>query len=445
MGRIILLVLLILLPVRVWADTHNVTCSGSITSTLQAAISAASNGDIVEVSSGTCSASSISIPNTKGITLKGAGIGVTNLSVGSISFQTALGNSPARITGFTFTWSSGHFLTVNNSNIGANNWRIDHIYFNYTGSEFATAAIYVQGWTFGVIDNCIFNAAARGVFIEAEVAVYGTYKGDYSWVQPLDLGGPTAVYVESCTFQGMRQQTDQAIESRFGARYVFRYNTVYNFEVDSHSGCANQGRNPVSAEIYHNTFSTVSGPTNSRAIYLRSTGTTIAFSNTITGNYAAGIHYAQEESCLTCGGAYSAAPYTSYYSNDQMGRKLTDQSLSPWYEWANTKDAAATHFVLNPALTCEAMATMVQENRDFYAASTGTSAPTGACTPRAGYFATGVGQHGTLYQCTATNVWTAYYTPYTYPHPIRNQSLLFKSSPSLPGGPPAPTGLKVVK
>ena len=25
---------------------------------------------------------------------------------------------------------------------------------------------------------------------------------------------------------------------------------------------------------------------------------------------------------------------------------------------------------------------------------------------------------GTLYQCTATNVWTPYYTPYTYPHPL---------------------------
>jgi len=25
---------------------------------------------------------------------------------------------------------------------------------------------------------------------------------------------------------------------------------------------------------------------------------------------------------------------------------------------------------------------------------------------------------GTLYKCTATNTWTAYYTPYAYPHPL---------------------------
>ncbi|RPI79696.1 MAG: hypothetical protein EHM45_01815, partial [Desulfobacteraceae bacterium] len=31
---------------------------------------------------------------------------------------------------------------------------------------------------------------------------------------------------------------------------------------------------------------------------------------------------------------------------------------------------------------------------------------------------------GTLYKCTAPNVWTAYYTPYTYPHPLRTSGPL---------------------
>jgi hypothetical protein len=26
---------------------------------------------------------------------------------------------------------------------------------------------------------------------------------------------------------------------------------------------------------------------------------------------------------------------------------------------------------------------------------------------------------GTLYKCTSTNTWAAFYTPYTYPHPLR--------------------------
>ena len=30
---------------------------------------------------------------------------------------------------------------------------------------------------------------------------------------------------------------------------------------------------------------------------------------------------------------------------------------------------------------------------------------------------------GTLYKCTATNTWTSYYTPYTYPHPLRGPAV----------------------
>ena len=34
------------------------------------------------------------------------------------------------------------------------------------------------------------------------------------------------------------------------------------------------------------------------------------------------------------------------------------------------------------------------------------------------YFATDEGSQGTMYACSATNTWTAVYTPYTYPHPL---------------------------
>jgi hypothetical protein len=41
---------------------------------------------------------------------------------------------------------------------------------------------------------------------------------------------------------------------------------------------------------------------------------------------------------------------------------------------------------------------------------------------------------GTLYKCTAINTWTAYYTPYTYPHPLRNENQGDTTPPAAPGG-----------
>jgi hypothetical protein len=61
----------------------------------------------------------------------------------------------------------------------------------------------------------------------------------------------------------------------------------------------------------------------------------------------------------------------------------------------------------------------------------------GTCTAGVMYWATdvanwnaaNVGNDGTMYKCTATNTWTQFYTPYTYPHPLTNGDLV----PPVPG------------
>jgi len=45
----------------------------------------------------------------------------------------------------------------------------------------------------------------------------------------------------------------------------------------------------------------------------------------------------------------------------------------------------------------------------------GTDPMTGGAAPGVAYWATDA---NTLYVCNPTNTWTAYYTPYTYPHPL---------------------------
>ena len=82
-------------------------------------------------------------------------------------------------------------------------------------------------------------------------------------------------------------------------------------------------------------------------------------------------------------------------------------------------------------------------NRDYYNyVSTGFDGSVGvgrgtkatmlglSCTTGVAYWVTDEGEwdstvsgvDGQLYQCSAPNTWTLYYTPYTYPHPLRGAS-----------------------
>lgn len=84
------------------------------------------------------------------------------------------------------------------------------------------------------------------------------------------------------------------------------------------------------------------------------------------------------------------------------------------------------------------------ENRDFYnyktsgcsgTQSTGVcegplTARASNCTTGVAYFATDVGPQGTLYQCSSTNTWRSYYTPYTYPHPLQGPNTSLRLNPT---------------
>lgn len=139
------------------------------------------------------------------------------------------------------------------------------------------------------------------------------------------------------------------------------------------------------------------------------------------------------------------------------------QASTPAYFWGNFRGETVVKAVVatdsnvsyDEAVT-GLTAAHIKTNRDFYdynpsyaggGATVGDNTTGGVgcgtlasrpatCTAGVGYWATdqscsdpsgmtGISPastiSGTLYKCTATDTWTAYYTPYTYPHPLRGE------------------------
>jgi hypothetical protein len=136
---------------------------------------------------------------------------------------------------------------------------------------------------------------------------------------------------------------------------------------------------------------------------------------------------------------YSGAPPQSTPANE---------IVSPSYSWMNSFSGATPSVAVVYADTARVIA-----NRNFYtetanqAAQTNSSSPfngisgmghavfanrPATCTTGVAYWAT---DQNTLYQCTSANTWTAFYSPYTYPHPLTTTT---GTAP-----PAAPTGLQV--
>lgn len=133
-----------------------------------------------------------------------------------------------------------------------------------------------------------------------------------------------------------------------------------------------------------------------------------------------------------------------------------NQALEPIYEWADAYSPVPN----NPSGVWSQNGPDDTQNHDYYLGTTDSGNPitfTGAtgvgagrlasrpstCTTGVAYWASdqgnwnssGSGGQGVLYKCTATNTWSTYYTPYTYPHPLTQGQ----------GAPPVPpTNLQAV-
>lgn len=425
---------------------------------VQAAINSSISGDTVIVPSGNCTwASSVSISSGKKITLSGAGIGNTVISLGAITAFN-ISTSGSRVTGFEFNFSSSSGTGVSASGTG---WRIDHCEFDFRtagGKGYAVSAsnrnLYYPTWELsGLVDNCVFYDARNLASGSALSGVSDPTKSWAIWSAPTDLGGISAVYFEDNTFY--MEQFGNLMDGNYGGGYVFRFNTVSKgsysgYVIEAHSlQCTCRGYKKW--EIYRNTI-TGDG---SYAPFLLRAGTGVIFDNTVAGTWTKKyIRMDNRRSSEVIGpglcdgtnswdGNEGVGDEAGYPCRDQIGRgadssswpasaPYPSQPLEPVYAYGNTPSDVTVS-------VSSSSDHHIKANRDYYdytASFDGTSGVgvgtlanrPSTCTPGVAYWATDQGEwnsensgpDGQLYKCTSTNTWELYYTPYTYPHPLRN-------------------------
>ncbi len=433
-------------------------------SSVNSCVFQAVSGDTVNVSAGNASWSRIDV-NSKSITIRGAGAGNTVISGDGFRLT---GNNATRITGFTFNIGGfGTALTVEASDTaGPAGWRLDHCTIVGDGNVPGFNPFYVSGYgtagapAKGLVDNCDITSARNVVYGDYQQGSTGNPGGSKRFSEPLDLGTANAIYVEDNIFRHFNPSDyGQIMDTRMGGKYVFRFNTVYNNYLEAHHVQSGGDRGTRSWEIYKNTMDLESGFVNWFPMSLRG-GTGVVWGNAITGywnrkNIRFDLRRLDENFTYSglCNGSSpwdgNIGPQPGYWCRDQIGRSTDQwlwtagnpyppQALDPVYLWLN-RDGASIWSVSVDTNGGDNL--YIQNNRDYYDEVSGFNGTSGTgygtlasrpatCTTGVGYWATNQGEwnsnqagnDGQLYKCTATNTWTLYYTPYTYPHPLQGGS-----------------------
>jgi hypothetical protein len=370
-----------------------VTAASCGASDVQTAINSAHSGDAVVVPAGNCTWSSqVSIPNTKGIILNGSGsVTITNANI-SLNSN---GSTPTEITGFKFvgSYSLSTAPAITASGCGGLAtcggtvtalYQIDNNTFTDTTDQ--AIFITVAGNGTGLINNNTFTGGAASEMIHN----IGMGPSDASgWSDNVLPGAANMVYIETNTFTFNATGNPayfygtSAVQSYYGSRTVFRYNTLNNAQVDQHGNCAQIGARWW--EVYQNTFNVAVNGNQSNYMAIRD-GSGVVFNNHVSdpqNNGGAGVVELTND--CTSG---------TYPLPDQIGRGIS-QAYSPSYVWGN-----------DASMSIVAGSQFVLANRDYFVSA---SEPSSMLRQ----------------ELTTDNSSTTYqYVPYTYPYPV--------------SGPPAP-------
>ncbi len=452
--------------------------SGSTSSQVQTAIDSASNGATITFATGTYSSlSGVSLNNRNGITLVCASAGGCTISSTGDTFVNDSCSSTRtglmRISGFNFTGSASSAKIWLYCNQDMQQIRIDHNTFSIGGSEIAVllGEISSTGKMFGVMDHNTCSGANNFMCLK-NISGGGTSS---AWVANAQ-GGANGFFFEdnTCNFTSNSDLGTGCIDVWRANSTVARFNTLTNSRFVNHSYC-HEG--PYNSEIYRNTINAPDSiAPNYRNIHFQGSGQELAWGNTVEINSGGDTivvqHFRGDSSTATsegscnslCNGTVTGSGTSAANANDgnrsgqsgypcwhQPGRDV-NAALRPVYSFMNASSGGTrVDMVYNGS------GSHIQANRDYYnavsaSAQSSSSSPfSGAsgvgygvlanrpttCTPTpqaadsgnggVGYWATDQGEwdathsgaDGQLYVCTATDTWSLYYTPYTYPHPLQ--------------------------
>jgi hypothetical protein len=440
---------------------------------IQACITAANAGDTINVPAGTGSAAWSTYVNiNKAVKIIGPGQnpdGTYKLKItwsGSYAFRNASGVNDWRVSGFEFDTATSQLAVDIYDSTG---WRIDHTKYHNTASK-GTGTFVRTGITTsdaimgGVIDN---NEVISGRILPVNNSV-GSLLGGYIWNIDLTLGdnNTNTIYIEDNTFIAPSPKIENCVDASRGGNYVFRYNYVNNNSIMAHSIQTSAVRGTRKWEVYGNRFNSKNATSTYSALFFRG-GTGVIFVNDFTSDVAynynirfdnvrSSTSYSADDNTTQagmCDGNHAwdgNEDATGWPCRDQIGTG-SDQTLwttgvvpvavqnkVPAYLWANYDTGSLTSISIGSP-------DHIKTNRDFYTHNASFNGTSGVgsgklanrpatCSPGVAYWATEqsytdmtgmVGKNpstpikGTLYKCNASRQWEVYYTPYTYPHPLR--------------------------
>lgn len=204
----------------------------------------ASDGDTITVPAGTFIWTT-GITLTKGITLQGAGSANSiirdNLPSGAFLTWTLAAGQLNRLTGLKFQ-DGGRpstmigLMSIRGSNTDGSIFRMDNC------ATDSLNGVPLFNTVIGVIDHNTFFLGVVGPALELRADYWnGLDWGDGSWHAPINWGGADWLFIEDNVFTHNQSGLHAITDAYAGARFVVRYNDLFNSEISNH-GTESTGR-----------------------------------------------------------------------------------------------------------------------------------------------------------------------------------------------------------